>query len=117
MGLLQGIRNTFATTENYFSGLMMHVSSQPRVIKFKGSPPMEMTPKEYFTLKYAVLHGFTVSRDGDEWKLSKGDTRLRMTKESFSTYLSTKGYCRITSRSNSKARPSWMWADISGTRQ
>jgi FkbM family methyltransferase len=91
MGLLQGIRNTFATTENYFSGLMMHVSSQPRVIKFKGSPPMEMTPKEYFTLKYAVLYGFTVSRDGDEWELSKGDTRLRMTKESFSYVLIDEG--------------------------
>ena len=91
MGLLQGIRNTFATTENSFGGLMMHVSSRSRVIKFKGSPPMEMTPREYFTLKYAVLHGFSVSKDGDEWELSKGDIRFRMTKEDFSYVLFNDG--------------------------
>lgn len=87
MGLLRSIRDTLAVTEGIFSVFMIHASRRPRAIKFRGSPAFEMTQREYFTLKYAVLHGYTIGKDGEEWELSKGDIRFRMKKESFSYVL------------------------------
>jgi FkbM family methyltransferase len=88
---IRGIRSIFATTENFFSGFMMHVSGKPRVIKFKGSPPLEMTPREYYVLTHAVLQGYAVGKEGGEWEISKGSTRFRMTEDCFSYALFDSG--------------------------
>jgi len=84
MKFLQAIRIIFATTPNFLNGFMMHLSSKSRKIKFKGSPPIEMTPYEYYTLKLAVFHGYSINKDGDQWELSKGNMHFRMTTDTFS---------------------------------
>lgn len=91
MGLLHGIRTVFATTPNFISGFLMHLSPKPRKIRFKGSPPMEMTPLEYYTLKQAVFFGYSVNKFGEEWELAKGDIRFRMTSGTFTYVLWDEG--------------------------
>lgn len=83
MGFLRNIRRIFSTTENFFTGFLMHALPKPRVIKFKGSPAFMMSPSEYYNLKYAVAQGYTVGKDGDEWELAKGGIRFREKKDYF----------------------------------
>jgi FkbM family methyltransferase len=77
------IRITFATTPNFLNGFMMYVSKKSRSIKFKGLPPIEMTPYEYKFLKYAVYFGYSISKYENEWEICKGGIFFRTTADTF----------------------------------